>query len=247
MSAPTGTAAQNAEPDNAAPDNRVLSVIRRLPGRAKVLLLADFVNAFGVGMVMPFLLIYLSQVRHINIRIAAAALAVSAVASFASGLAWGSLLDRYRHRIVMPAVMVLAAVGTGLYAFAGRPWIAIAVAVLGGLAQGGIGPVVRTMFATAVPPRERTVFFGLQFGIFNAAVGLGVLLGGLLVNGTLERYQLLYVADGITFLFMAAVLVVSPGDTVKEQDDDENEDDDADEAAAGPKPSYRTVLRATPW
>lgn len=237
MSAPTDSASQNAEPKKAAPSDHVLAVLKRLPGRARILLLADVVNAFGVGMVMPFLLIYLSQVRHINIRIAAAALAVSAVASFMSGLVWGSLLDRYRHRIVMPAVMVLAAIGTSLYAFADRAWIAIAVAMLLGLAQGGIGPVVRTMFATAVPPKERTVFFGLQFGIFNGAVGLGVLVGGLLVNGTLERYQLLYAVDGITFLFMAVVLLVAPSDDGKEHAEDEGDGD------AGLKPSYRTVLR----
>ncbi|MFG1811841.1 MFS transporter [Streptomyces sp. NPDC049040] len=217
--------------------DNVLAVLKRLPGRARILLLADFVNAFGVGMVMPFLLIYLSQVRHINIRIAAAALAVSAIASFMSGLVWGSLLDRYRHRIVMPSVMVLAAIGTSLYALADRAWIAIGVATLLGLAQGGIGPVVRTMFATVVPPKERTVFFGLQFGIFNGAVGLGVLLGGLLVNGSLGRYQLLYVVDGITFLFMAVVLLVAPSSAAKDDAQDEDEGD------AGQKPSYRTVLR----
>lgn len=195
-----------------APGNNVLAVLKRLPGRARLLLLADVVNAFGAGMVLPFLLIYLSEERHINIRIAAAALSVSAVAAFIAGLVWGSLLDRYRHRIVMPTVMVLAAIGSSLYAFADRAWIAIAVAMLVGVAQGGIGPVVRTMFATAVPPKERTVFFGLQFGIFNGAIGLGVLVGGLLVNGTLERYQLLYAIDGVTFLFMAVVLLVTPTD-----------------------------------
>ncbi|MFC4147952.1 MFS transporter [Micromonospora mangrovi] len=237
MSAPTDTAPENAEPAKTAPDNNLIAVLKRLPGRAKVLLLADGVNAFGIGMVMPFLLIYLSEVRHINIRVAAAALAVTAVASFASGLVWGSLLDRYRHRIVMPTVMVLAAIGSTLYAFADRPWTAIAVAALVGIAGGGIGPVVRTMFATVVPPKERTVFFGLQFGVFNAAVGLGVLLGGVLVNGTLERYQLLYVLNGVTFLFMAVVLLVAPTDAGKEEAAGEGDGE------AGPKPSYRMVLR----
>ncbi|AUH44420.1 MFS transporter [Streptomyces sp. CMB-StM0423] len=237
MSESPDIAPRSAEADAAPPQNNVLAVLRRLPGRARILILADVVNAFGIGVVMPFLVIYLSEVRDINIRIAAGALAVSAVAAFASGLAWGAMLDRYRHRVIMPTVMVLAAVGTGLYAFADRPWIAITAALVVGLAQGGIGPVIRTMFATAVPANERTVFFGLQFGIFNGAVGLGVLLGGTLVNGTLERYQMLYIIDGITFLFMAVVLVLATSDSGKEKGKDEGGEDE------GPKPSYRTVLR----
>ncbi|MEH0927112.1 MFS transporter [Micromonospora sp. CPCC 205558] len=224
-------------PTDTAPDNNLLAVLRRLPGRAQILLLADGVNAFGIGMVLPFLLIYLTEVRHINIRVAAAALAVTAVASFLSGLVWGALLDRYRHRIVMPAVMLLAAIGSCLYAFVDRPGVAIAVAALVGIAGGGVGPVVRTMFATVVPPKERTVFFGLQFGVFNAAVGLGVLLGGVLVNGTLGRYQLLWIINGLTFLFMAVFLAVAPIEAGKKP---AQEVGDAD---AGPKPSYRLVLR----
>ncbi|MFF0723825.1 MFS transporter [Streptomyces sp. NPDC004134] len=237
MSETPDTAPPSAKSDGTPPGNNVFAVLRRLPARARVLLLADVVNAFGIGVVMPFLVIYLSEVRDINIRIAAGALAVSAVAAFASGLAWGAALDRYRHRIIMPTVMVLAAVGTGLYAFADRPWIAITAALIVGLAQGGIGPVIRTMFATAVPAHERTVFFGLQFGIFNGAVGLGVLLGGALVNGSVERYQTLYIIDGITFLLMAVVLLIATSDSGKRQAKDEDGGEEV------PKPSYRTVLR----
>jgi len=239
MSASTDT--PNAETDGSPGTTSVVAVLRRLPRRVQILLLADGVNAFGLGTVLPFLFIYLSQVRHINVRVAAAALAVTAVASFGSGLVWGSLLDRYRHRIVMPAVMGLAALGSILYAFADRAWIAIAVAVVVGIASGGVGPVIRTLFATAVPQKERTVFFGLQFGFFNGAVGLGVLVGGLLVNGTLGRYQLLYAINGITFLVMAAVLLVAPGDAGKDRAPDAGHADGDGDAAA--KPSYRTVLR----
>jgi MFS family permease len=220
------------------PSDHVFAVLARLPRRAKVLLGADAVNAFGAGMTLPFLLIYLSQIRHVDIRVAAAALSVSAFFSFFAGLAWGSLLDRYRHRIVMPAVMLLAGVATALYAVADTAPTAVAVAALTGVAMGGVGPVVRTMFATAVSPSDRTQFFGLQFGLFNAAIGLGILAGGLLVDGSLGRYQLLYLVDGITFVFMAVILLISPG-----RDGKESAGEDGDDPAAGrPKPSYRSVL-----
>jgi len=247
--APENDAPEDGMDENDAPadgkrsGDSLLSVLTRLSGRARILLVADFINAFGVGMVLPFLLIYLSQARHINIRIAAATLAVTAVTSFAAGLAWGSAIDRFRHRIVMPTVMVIGACGTFFYAFADKAWIAIAVAVLGGIAAGGNGTVIRTMFATAVPAKELRAFFGLQFGVFNAAIGLGVLVGGLLVNGTLERYQLLYTLDALSYLCIAVILVVvMPGKAGKAAAPREVPPRSEDDGDAEPAPSYRTVV-----
>lgn len=217
------------------PKDNVFAVIARLPRRAKLLLAADAVNAFGAGLVMPFLLIYLTQIRHVDIRFAAAVLSVSAIFSFFAGLVWGSLLDRYRYRVVMPSVMLLAGVATALYAVVDTEWAALSVAALSGIAMGGVGPVIRTMFATAVADQERTSFFGLQFGVFNAAIGLGILAGGLLVNDSLGRYQLLYLGDGITFIFMALILLIWPGRERKA-------DEDGGDAAKERKASYRSVL-----
>jgi MFS family permease len=226
------------------PDDNVLAVIARLPGRTRALLAADAVNAFGSGMVMPFLLIYRSQIRHIDIRLAAAALSVNAIFSLSAGLVWGALLDRYSHRAVMPMAMLIAGAGTSLYAVADSPWIALAVSALYGTGMGGVGPVVRMVFATVVPKRERTVFIGLQYGLFNAFIGLGVLAGGLLVNGTLGRYQVLYAGDGITYAAMAvALLIFVPGGTGEAAADDGEGDEGGGEGAAPrAKPSYRSVL-----
>lgn len=222
-----------------APKDNVPAVIARLPGRAQALLAADAVNAFGAGLVIPFLLIYLSHVRHMDIRVAAAALSVSAIFSFSAGLVWGVLLDRYSHRAVMSTVMLVAAIGSSLYAVAGTPWIALAVSALYGVGMGGAGPVIRTLFATVVPRRERAMFFGLQFGLFNAFIGLGILVGGLLINGSLGRYQLLYAGDGATFVFMAiALLIFLPSGAGEASADDEG----AEGEAGRSKPSYRSVL-----
>ena len=41
----------------------------RLPGTLRVLLAASFVSAIGSGLTLPFLVIYLHQVRHIPLGI----------------------------------------------------------------------------------------------------------------------------------------------------------------------------------
>ncbi|MET8274535.1 MULTISPECIES: MFS transporter [unclassified Streptomyces] len=210
-------------------------VIGLLPRRAQGLLVANAVNSFGAGLVMPFLLVYFRDIRGLDIRIGPAAIAVTGLFSFGSGLVWGHLLDKLSYRLVMPTVMVIAAVGTGLYAIADRPWIALAVSAVYGLGMGGVGTVTKTMFATVVPKEHRTLTFGLEFTLFNAFVGLGVLVGGLVAAGTLGSYQLLYLGDGLSFLIVAAAFVVLLPKTAEKQDHPAEAD--------APKASYRSVLR----
>ncbi|MEU9002074.1 MFS transporter [Streptomyces sp. NPDC048551] len=214
-----------------------LRVIGMLPRRAQALLVANAVNSFGAGLVMPFLLVYFGDVRGMDIRIAPAAIAVTGLCSFGSGLVWGHLLDKLSYRLVMPVVMLIAGVGTGLYALADRPWIALAVSALYGLGMGGVGTVTKTMFATVVPKEHRTLTFGLEFTLFNAFVGLGVLVGGLVAAGTLRSYQLLYLGDGLSFVITALAFMVLLPKSAEKQHRKPGADADA------PKPSYRTVLR----
>ncbi|MFJ6756245.1 MULTISPECIES: MFS transporter [unclassified Streptomyces] len=214
-----------------------LRVIGLLPRRAQALLVANAVNSFGAGLVMPFLLVYFGDIRGLDIRIGPAAIAVTGLCSFGSGLVWGHLLDKLSYRLVMPVVMIIAGVGTGLYAIADRPWIALAVSALYGLGMGGVGTVTKTMFATVVPKEQRTLTFGLEFTLFNAFVGLGVLVGGLVASGTLRSYQLLYLGDGLSFVITAAAFLVLLPKTAEKPQHKAAADADA------PAPSYRSVLR----
>jgi MFS family permease len=199
-----------------------LRVIRLLPRRAQALLVAN-------------LLVYFRDIRGLDIRVAPAAIAVFGLCSFGSGLVWGHLLDKLSYRLVMPTVMIIAGVGSGLYAIVDRPWIALAVSVLYGLGMGGVGTVTKTMFASVVPKEHRTLTFGLEFTLFNAFAGLGVLVGGLVAAGTVRSYQLLYLGDGLSFLITAAAFVLLLPKTVKKQGHPAEAD--------APKPSYRSVLR----
>jgi hypothetical protein len=83
-----------------------LRVIGLLPRRAQALLVANAVNSFGAGLVMPFLLVYFRDIRGLDIRVAPAAIAVFGLCSCCSGLVWGHLLDKLSYRLVMPTVMI---------------------------------------------------------------------------------------------------------------------------------------------
>jgi len=66
----------------------------RLPREVYVLQAGGLLNAFGNGVVLPFLFIYLHNVRGISLGVAGLAAATQSAAALASGFLGGTLSDR---------------------------------------------------------------------------------------------------------------------------------------------------------
>src|SRR5439155_24896676 len=77
----------------------------RLPRPVYVLELGALVNAFGNGVALPFLLIYLHNVRGISFGLAGSAAAVQSAAALASGFLCGTLSDRLGPKRVLLAAL----------------------------------------------------------------------------------------------------------------------------------------------
>ncbi|MFJ3306327.1 MFS transporter [Streptomyces sp. NPDC086549] len=189
-----------------------LAVLREFSPRTRAVLAVNAVNSFGGGLVLPFLWIYLDQVRGLASWIPAATLAVQAATAVVGGLAWGAVLDRLAPRAVVTLVMCVAGAGTGLYAFATSAPAALTAAVVYGLGISGVGTVLRYLYAGAATARERGLAFSADYAVFNAMTGLGVLVGGLVAasgpGSRAARFAVLYLADGATFLVAGAAFLL---------------------------------------
>ncbi|MFG2449284.1 MFS transporter [Streptomyces sp. NPDC048512] len=185
-----------------------LAVVREFTPRTRAVLAVNAVNSFGGGLVLPFLWIYLGEIRGLAAWIPAATLAVQAGTAVFGGLAWGAVLDRLAPRSVVTLVMCVAGAGTGLYAFATSAPTALTAAVVYGLGISGVGTVLRFLYAGAATARERGLAFSADYAVFNAMTGLGVLVGGLVAasgpGSDAARFAALYLADGCTFLAAGA-------------------------------------------
>ncbi|MFD5722779.1 MFS transporter [Streptomyces sp. NPDC127036] len=185
-----------------------LAVVREFSPRTRAVLAVNAVNSFGGGLVLPFLWIYLGEIRGLAAWIPAATLAVQAGTAVFGGLAWGAVLDRLAPRSVVTLVMCVAGAGTGLYAFATSAPTALTAAVVYGLGISGVGTVLRFLYAGAATARERGLAFSADYAVFNAMTGLGVLVGGLVAasgpGSDAARFAALYLADGCTFLAAGA-------------------------------------------
>ena len=95
-----------------------MSQVTRLPRTTRLFLAGNTVSMVGTGLVLPFLLIYLHQVRGIALPVVGALLAGAAVAGLIVVPISGALIDRLGARRVLVAVMLGQAIADVLFALA---------------------------------------------------------------------------------------------------------------------------------
>jgi MFS family permease len=216
-----------------------LSRIAALPRAARLLILTNGISALGAGMVMPFLWIYLTEVRHLPTWVPAATLAVQAFAAVFGGLAYGALLDRLPYNVVVPLANVNAGIGTLLFAFAGQAWVAVAAAVVFGFGISGVGTAVRAAYGATTSHDQRETAYSADYGVLNVAMGIGVILGGVFAAfaflSPVGRYFLMYTIDAATFFVMAVATVRVLPNRVHHA---------GSRAGAAVRGTYRAVLRS---
>jgi hypothetical protein len=91
------------------------------------------VNSLGNGIVFPFAVIYLHNVRGISFAQAGFALAVGGAAALATGLLAGTLIDRLGGRNTLLLGLLLQAVAFTLFPLIREPWHAYALLSLDGM------------------------------------------------------------------------------------------------------------------
>jgi MFS family permease len=199
------------------------------------MLLATTISALGNGLVLPFLVVYLSQVRGLSAAVAGLAVAWSAVLSFAGAPVAGWFIDRFGPGPILrlaPLIMAAGMAGWALVHTAPQAFIPATVTAIGGM---GLWSASATQLTRLVSEEQRQRAFGVSFAVLNLGIGIGGLIAGLVVDVHQPRtFELLYVGDALTFLVFAAIMFTlrAQGRPV--------EVESQERAAAG---GYRQVLR----
>src|SRR6476646_3636249 len=149
-----------------------------LPRPVWLLQLGGLVNAFGNGIVLPFLIIYLHNVRGISLGLAGLAAAVNSLAAFGSGFIAGSLSDRIGPRRVLMGALVSMAVAISLFPLIHDVWQAYTLNLLLGTGSGAFWPSQSSMLTGLTPVPARRSAFALRRLTMNLGVALGGLTGG---------------------------------------------------------------------
>jgi MFS family permease len=172
-------------------------------------------NYFGYGLVLPFEIIYLHQVRGFPTSTAGLVLAATMGMSAIVTPPTGALLDRYSAKAIVVAGSLASALGYAGFAFVEHPWEAFACSVISGAGLGAAGTANRTLVVRLVTPEQRAAAFALNRVAGNFGIGLGATVAGFVVAAAprLSSFQILYIFDAVTYAVFALIvlaLVPSP-------------------------------------
>jgi len=183
----------------------------QLPRDVWILQAGGLANMFGNGVIGPFLIIYLHNVRGISLGIAGLIVAANAAAALGSGFVGGALSDRLGPRAVLSGALIVMAVGFGLFPLIRSPWHALVLNVLVGAGSGSFWPSQSTLLSSLTPQARRHAAFAQQ----RMTMNLGIALGGL-VAGAIARtdrpgtFTFLFLLNAATFLVFVGVLRLLP-------------------------------------
>ncbi|MGP3952881.1 MFS transporter [Streptomyces sp. 7N604] len=169
--------------------------------------LGNALSAFGNGFTVPFLFIYVAQVRELGASTAGAVLAAFAVAALVVLPFTGRIIDRRGPLPVAVAGGVAGAVGSlGLGLASSEPLVIAAAGMLGaGIAV--IHPALATMIVWCSTTATRSRAFAMQFFLNNLGLGVGGLLGGLIVDTSrASSFVTLFSIEALMFLVLGATV-----------------------------------------
>ncbi|MYW63744.1 MFS transporter [Streptomyces sp. SID8379] len=164
-------------------------------------------SSFGVGFTVPFLYVYVAEVRDLGAGAAGIVLAAFAMAALVVLPFTGRAIDRRGPMPVLLTASGVAAVGALGLGLAGTEPAAIAAAAVLGAGTAVLQPALATMIVWCSAPESRTRAFAMQFFLQNLGLGIGGLIGGQIVDESRpETFLRLFAIEAVMFLVLAAIV-----------------------------------------
>ena len=215
--------------------NYLSALAPRLGRAAWTLEAGALINAIGSGVVLPFTIIYLHNVRGFSLGVAGLIVATFGLVTFCSTPLAGAAIDAIGAKATLTVSLMLLALGYGLFPLITTPWHGFAFMAIAGVGNGGFWPSQSTLLSGLVDPARRSSAFAVQRVALNLGLAAGGIAGGLIATTSdPETFRRLFLINAASFLAYAAALVLVPAAKRR-----------ARPADAEP-PRYRDVLRDRP-
>ncbi|MCX5411180.1 MFS transporter [Streptomyces sp. NBC_00059] len=168
--------------------------------------LGSALSAFGLGFTVPYLYVYVAQVRDLGAGTAGVVLAVFAMAALAVLPFTGRAIDRRGPLPVLIVAAGAAAVGACALGLSDSVTAAVLSAVVLGAGTAVMQPALATMLVWCSTAATRTRAFAMQFFLQNLGLGIGGLVGGQLVDvDRPSSFTMLFLIEAAMFLVLGVV------------------------------------------
>ncbi|MFF2726974.1 MFS transporter [Streptomyces sp. NPDC058008] len=168
--------------------------------------LGSALSAFGLGFTVPYLYVYVAQVRDLGAGTAGVVLAVFAMAALAVLPFTGRTIDRRGPLPVLVVAAATAAVGACALGVSNGVTSAVLSAAVLGAGTAVMQPALATMLVWCSSAATRTRAFATQFFLQNLGLGIGGLVGGQLVDvDHPSSFTLLFLIEAAMFVVLGVV------------------------------------------
>ncbi|HEU0080181.1 MAG TPA: MFS transporter [Longimicrobiaceae bacterium] len=179
--------------------------LRGLPAEVWTVAGTTLVNRMGM-MVLPFLVLYLTQHLGHPAATAGLVLTVFGVGGLVSAPVAGRLCDRVGALRVMQASLLLSGAVLLLFPLVRGLEAVLALTLLWSLVSEAVRPASLAAITGSLPPEKRTAAIALNRLAINLGMSVGPAVGGFLA---MASFPLLFVVDGVTSLLAGLGLTLA--------------------------------------
>jgi len=181
-------------------------VTREMGAALRRIQLGNALSAFGLGFTVPYLYVYVAQVRDLGAGTAGVVLAVFAMAALAVLPFTGRAIDRRGPLPVLIAASGAAALGACALGMSNSVMSAVLSAAVLGAGTAVMQPALATMLVWCSSSATRTRAFAMQFFLQNLGLGIGGLVGGQLVDvDRPSSFTVLFLIEAAMFLVLGVI------------------------------------------
>src|SRR5688500_18082857 len=146
-------------------------LVPSLPDRAWKVLAGDCAASIGTGLVLPFTIVYLRDVRDFDVQTAAFVVSVLAMTGLVFGAPLGALVDRIGPRKMLIVSLLFCATASVTFSQVQEPWQAFAAAIFLGTGFAGLWPATHSLLSAVVGPEHRSSVFSVHYATLNLGIG----------------------------------------------------------------------------
>ncbi len=199
-----------------------------------MLLIGVIILWVGRGMVIPFTIIFFTQIVGLRGSIVGGGIAAASIAGLGAVTVTAGLIDRFGGKPILVASILTMGVAYTLLAWAESVLPYLAFTAMFYIASQSYWPAIDSLTASLAHEDKVVTSFSIVRVGNAVGIGIGGLIGGLLISGGgLTEYRSMFIAGGVLFLVGGALiwlLVPTPDALV------------VDEADAADPPAWSRVL-----
>jgi MFS family permease len=184
---------------------RLREVYRDYPSQFWLLMGASFIDMVGNALVFPFFALYITGKFDVGMTQVGTLFIMFSIMGMVGSTIGGAMADRFGRKPIVLFSIIFSAAGNMTMALAPEFWMLFVIGGFLGLMSSIGGPARQAMLADLLPEEKRAEGFGVLRILFNIAVVMGPIIGGLLAG---VSYILLFGIDALASLLTGTVIML---------------------------------------